>query len=96
MSEAKPASGCTVEVIVGSLHDGCMELERQITIGGHIGWQDRKWHLFKACGCSVNDGASTLYDLILSLAPNVRLERQTGIGEQNHELQRMPRRIRRI
>jgi hypothetical protein len=70
MNEAKPASGCTVEEIVGCFQDGCLELEREITSGSHIGWQDMKWHVFKACGCSVNAGAATLYDLILSLAPN--------------------------
>lgn len=49
-----------VNPIVGRFQDGCCELERLITLGAHVGWQDRKWHVFQECGCSVNDGAGTL------------------------------------
>ena len=64
------ANADRLHCFVGRFEDGCMELEREITCGGHIGWQEKKWHVFKKCGCSVNAGAVTLYDLILSLAPN--------------------------
>ena len=64
------------DCIVGRFEDGCMKLEREITCGGHIGWQEMKWHVFKKCGCSVNAGAGTLFELILSLAPNAEHEGQ--------------------
>lgn len=53
------------------LSDGCLVLERELTCGGKIGWQDGVWHLFQSCGCSVTSGAKSLEDLILSLADHV-------------------------
>jgi hypothetical protein len=57
-----------VGLIESDFSVGTLVLEREITCGGHIGWQDGKWHLFRSCGCSVNNGAETLYMLIESLA----------------------------
>jgi hypothetical protein len=70
----KAAKRARLQVVVGCFHDGCLEIEREITSGSHIGWQDMRWHVFKSCGCSVNAGAATLYDLILSMAPNEKVE----------------------
>jgi len=65
------ANADSLDCLVGRFEDGCMELEREITCGSHVGWQEGKWHVFRECGCSVNAGAGSLRDLILSLAPNV-------------------------
>ncbi len=56
--------------LVCCLKDGCLEIEREVTLGGKIGWQDRKWHLFNESGDSGNMGADSLFSLIISLAPN--------------------------
>ena len=50
------------------IEDGCLEIEREITLGGRIGWQDGAWHVFKSNGESVNCGAGSIIQLILSLA----------------------------
>lgn len=36
----------------------CEELERQLTLGAYIGWQDRKWWLFRKDGEGIESGAS--------------------------------------
>jgi len=59
-----------LDSLVGRFEDGCLELEREITLGGNIGWQDQKWHVFRESGDSVNAGAGSLFDLIISLSPN--------------------------
>ncbi|NCU40180.1 hypothetical protein EOL73_00290 [Candidatus Saccharibacteria bacterium] len=52
------------------ISDGFLELEREITCGSYIGWQDQKWHLFYKNGESVNDGRQSLFELVLSLSEN--------------------------
>jgi len=52
--------------------DGCRELERLITCGARLGWQDYKWHVFKQSGDSVNEGHDTIQQLIESLAERQR------------------------
>jgi hypothetical protein len=56
--------------LVGRLEDGCLELEREITLGGRIGWQERRWHVFRESGDSVTAGSKSLFELICSLSPN--------------------------
>jgi len=51
-----------------NLKSGCEELERQLTLDGRIGYQDRKWHCFAKSGEALTDGAKTIYDLILQLS----------------------------
>jgi len=51
-----------------NLKSVCEELERQLTLDGRIGYQDRKWHCFAKSGEALTDGAKTIYDLILQLS----------------------------
>ena len=60
----------SLDSLVGKFKDGCLELERQITIEASIGWQGGKWHVFRDSGDSLTEGSGSIYDLICSLAPN--------------------------
>lgn len=68
--EKSAGQAVPLDSLVGRFEDGCLELEREITLGGNIGWQDQKWHVFRESGDSVNAGAGSLFDLIISLSPN--------------------------
>jgi len=46
--------------------DGCIELERQITLGARIGWQDRMWVLWRKDGEAI-EAAKTIEELIFKL-----------------------------
>jgi hypothetical protein len=46
---------------------GCRELERQITLGAYLGWQDKKWHLFDKGGNSLTEGSDSIFKLIQQL-----------------------------
>ncbi len=46
--------------------DGCLELERQITLGARIGWQDEMWCLWRNDGEAV-ETAKTIEELIFKL-----------------------------
>ena len=73
-TETQAEQTVPLDSLVVCLEDGCLALEREITLGGEVGWQDRTWHLFKASGDSVNMGAGSLFELIVSLAPNATKE----------------------
>lgn len=51
-------------------HEGCNELERQITLESTIGWQDYEWHLFRHDGESLAH-AQSLKLLILALGSRI-------------------------
>lgn len=46
---------------------GCRELELQITLGWHLGWKDKKWHLLNAGGKSLTEGSDSIFKLIQKL-----------------------------
>jgi hypothetical protein len=46
---------------------GCRELERHITLGAYLGWQDKKWHLFDKGGNSLTEGSDSIFKLIQQL-----------------------------
>ena len=47
----------------------CQELERQITLGAYLGWQDRKWWLFRKDGEGIESG-KTIEELLFKLDYN--------------------------
>ena len=40
------------------ISEGCLELERQLTLGSYIGWQDSQWWLFRKDGEGIQSGRS--------------------------------------
>ena len=58
--------------MIEQLRSGCAELERQMNRGSHIGWRRGRWHLINAGSNEVNNGAESIFDLIISLEHNKR------------------------
>ena len=44
----------------------CQELERQLTLGAYLGWQDRQWWLFRKDGEGIESG-KTIEELLFKL-----------------------------
>ena len=48
------------------LSECCQELERQLTLGAYLGWQDRQWWLFRKDGEGIESG-KTIEELLFKL-----------------------------
>jgi len=48
------------------LSECCQELERQLTLGAYLGWQDRQWWLFRKDGEDIESG-KTIEELLFKL-----------------------------
>ena len=44
----------------------CQELERQLTLGAYLGWQDHQWWLFRKDGEGIESG-KTIEELLFKL-----------------------------
>ena len=70
-----PIARAAIDAQARQFENGCINLEREISRFGSIGWLAEEWHLFRAGGQSVTGGHKTLKDLIMSLSlKGVRVE----------------------